>query len=709
MANEAEVSKGMATIGSPRPTKKVTKSVGIITAAYIVASSADLPTTLGHQLHASVDPSVQRAARSQRDLTDECSLTTPKTTNAVIQPHRRNASTCMAIPRGGSSTETAAEVQLEIKKSDKSDVNITAQPHEKRKKKKKTASPKSNKQQSDSSSRSQVEDKDNTNFERFLQEEAKQTTMKTSKNSKPDSNARMSASSNLDEDDSSNQSNQNSGAADTTAKSKIDRTPSSQQTLPPAAQSILRQKCYYDILGITKEATQVEIQKAYRKRCVLTHPDKIPSGDRAAFDKVSEAYEVLSCEKKRSLYDRFGKEGVDNGGPTGMGGAGGSFFGNDVFRDFFGFPTSSASTDPFSGRNRSFFSASSGSSFRRPPRNRDLRYQLEVTLEDLYNGSTKHIAIQQPNPLRPQFPLRKEVEVTLCPGMSSGESVKLAGVVDSIPDAAPADVVFLLSQRRHAVFTRRGHDLAMECKISFGEALVGFKRKILHLDGREILIAPPMIRKNEHNGPDHNVTSIPISEDEKTTQLPSVIVQTGDVHVLKGEGMPKRRTGEHGDLYIQYVVEMPGSTAKLQSSNLNDEERRELARLLQKLEGRDDHSINEYDDNSPVHQLSIASASDFGRASSTDHDNVHDEHLQHDEDLETNARHGFRNPEDVHDFFQRAFTGRTQGFGGSPFTNDSGGTFHYFSSSGGGGFGPSPFFNGPQSSDDDHKVECNQM
>lgn len=716
MANEDKESKGMVAVGSPQPRKNFPKSVGVITTACVLASSADLPTTLGHKLDATFDQSVHHTPQFHRDFISSCSLKSPKVGNAAIQHDRREDASVplMGIPRGGSSTETAEEIQLETPvqhndKAAKSDGNKFAQSNEKRKKKKKSSSTKSNKQQTGSTSRSDVEDNDRKNFEQIQQEEAKANTKKTSKTFKSDSTSATNVNGKIDEQDFSSQTNQTPETANTKANSETLQPPQSQQTLPPAAQSILRQKCYYDILGITKEATQVEIQKAYRKRCVLTHPDKIPSGDRSAFDKVSEAYEVLSCEKKRSLYDRFGKEGVENGGPTGMGGAGGSFFGNDVFRDFFGFSTASGSADPFFGR-RSFSSASSGSSFRRPPRNRDLRYQLEVTLEDLYNGSTKHIAIQQPNPLRPQFPLRKEVEVTLCPGMSSGESVKMAGVVDSIPDAAPADVVFLLSQRRHAVFTRRGHDLAMECKISLGESLVGFKRKIMHLDGREILIAPPILCKNEPNVPEHNATVFQETEDEKDIQLSSAIIQTGDVHVLKGEGMPKKMTGEHGDLYIQYVVEMPGSTAKLQASNLDMDERRELARLLKKLEGRNDHSINEYDENAPVHHLSVASASDFGRASSTDHDNVHDdEHLRPDEDIETNVQHGFRNSEDVHDFFQRAFTGRTHGFGGGPFGSNSGGTFHYFSSSGGGGFGPSPFFNEQQRSDDEHKVECNQM
>jgi hypothetical protein len=84
-------------------------------------------------------------------------------------------------------------------------------------------------------------------------------------------------------------------------------SPSSSR-LPSAIQSILEQTCHCDVLGITRSASLVEIRKAYRRRCVLTHPDKAPGGNRTAFDKVSEAYDVLGSEEKRATYDRY--EGV---------------------------------------------------------------------------------------------------------------------------------------------------------------------------------------------------------------------------------------------------------------------------------------------------------------------------------------------------------------------------------------------------------------
>ena len=578
----------------------------------------------------------------------------------------------------------------------------------------------------------------------------------------------------------------------------------SKSALSPEAQSILSQTCHYDVLGITTDkssATFSEIQKAYRRRAMVTHPDKT-NGDRTAFDKVSAAYDVLSCDKKRAVYDRFGMDGLLNDQKNGDGSG---FFGGvatDVFREFFGGGGSGmggASTFFGTQFNHPGGGASTRSSSSFGPRNRDLRYQLEVSLEDLYNGSSKHVAIQQPNPFHPHLPYRKEVEVSLTKGMHSGQSVRLSGVVDSIPDAAPADVIFLINERRHPIFTRRGNDLAMELHITLSEAIVGYKKKIVGLDGREIVICNPYegihVLKEELVdapslpdivGADHvdeannntvvNSTSFyddddattmkefPVQQIVKTTtlsyNLPSTIIQTGDVHVLKGGGMPiHRKVGrynhhnhDYGDLFVQFIVDLPGgstsspsslfsaagvvttSKSKLNTKNLSPEERVELARLLSKLEGKEDPTtdvvkvLNGKDDasnndivgenknkgkESIVHRLVVSSASEFGRKGN-ENDADHDEHLHHQEDDEIEEYHNRRGH--VHDFFQRAFhhgersshSGFTGpfgfGFGGTSF---GGGSVRYFSSSSSSSSGRR---GGPvYGEEDDHQVECSQM
>lgn len=295
---------------------------------------------------------------------------------------------------------------------------------------------------------------------------------------------------------------------------------------------------YYKIIGVPRNASQKEITKAYRRKCVQYHPDKT-GGDRTMFDKLSEAYDVLSDETKKSLYDRFGKKGSDSTGPE----SSGAFFTNaqDVFSTFFGgsgaspFGAFGTGTSPFgAGPSSSFFSRAYQQQQqyqRATPRNKNMRYSLEVTLEDLYCGSTRRVTIAKPpSPTaEKRRPTSKEVEIVIEKGMRDGEPVILSGEIDSIPNATPADVVFLLSQTRHRTFTRKNNDLAVEMKITLKDALCGWSGRITHLDGRRI-----RLQTNPNDPP----------------------IQDGDVRVFKGEGMPVRgRPGIFGDLYVQFRLE----------------------------------------------------------------------------------------------------------------------------------------------------------
>eukprot|EP00978_Attheya_sp_CCMP212_P028413 scaffold98007_cov38-Attheya_sp.AAC.2 len=417
----------------------------------------------------------------------------------------------------------------------------------------------------------------------------------------------------------------------------------------PVVEDILKSDDYYDILGVHKTATEVEIKKAYRRRCVVTHPDKLASGDRAAFDRVSEAYGILGDDETRARYDRSGsihasqKNGnrPDASSFFNFGGGGGGFQ-EEILRSFFG----AGSSTPGGGGFASFAQRAAARQHPSAPRNRNVRYELEVTLEDLYTGLTRPVVISQPGSRNKK---QKRVEVVIPRGIASGASITLSGEVDYVETDTPADVTFILAQRPHAMFTRKGHDLAMELTVTLGEALCGFSHTIPHLDGKPLVLHSP-------RGAHQRNTGSKRQDSDKKERSPPIMIRDGDVHVLKGKGMPKSRPGgdgiEFGDLYVQYKVEMPlakenAAAGKNKGGHLTMEERIQLKKLLDTLEGRaistaeaassSSSSSSSVSESPPAEEpcLEVASASDFGRASGpfvSERDNEDDSHLQRDED-----------------------------------------------------------------------------
>jgi DnaJ-class molecular chaperone len=210
------------------------------------------------------------------------------------------------------------------------------------------------------------------------------------------------------------------------------------------------------------------------------------------------------------------------------------------------------------------------------------------------------------------------VEVHIPAGSFSGQSVVLSGEMDWDQEQTPADIVFILVQRPHPVFTRKGYDLAMELTITLEEAIGGVRRAFTHLDGRTVVV------ESAHN----THSDVPL------------VIQTGAVQVLKGEGMPKRNGKGHGDLYIQYKVEMPSPTATRQ--NLTPTECDELKQLLSKLQRKHSqfhhhqphHETPTGEDQDVVRVLQTASATDFGRNGPEPEDEEHDAATNMDGDQE---------------------------------------------------------------------------
>mmetsp|Transcript_65289 Transcript_65289/g.116382 ORF Transcript_65289/g.116382 Transcript_65289/m.116382 type:complete len:521 (+) Transcript_65289:92-1654(+) len=261
---------------------------------------------------------------------------------------------------------------------------------------------------------------------------------------------------------------------------------------------------FYKLLEVDKQASDSEIKKAYRKLAVKHHPDK--GGDPEKFKEITRAYEVLSDSDKRSKYDRFGEEGLDGDG-------GGDP--SDIFEAFFG-----------GGGGRR-----GGGGGRRRQKTKDVTQSLKVTLEQMYNGATKKMAITRQvidkkkgvqecsecggrgvkvevirmGPMIQQMQSacnacggqgksfktkqdREVLEVHIQKGSPDNHKVQFREMADEHPDADTGDVVFVLKQQEHAEFKRRGADLFIERKISLVEALCGFEMELKHLDGRTLLI-----------------------------------------------------------------------------------------------------------------------------------------------------------------------------------------------------------------------------
>ncbi|VDO93626.1 unnamed protein product [Soboliphyme baturini] len=332
---------------------------------------------------------------------------------------------------------------------------------------------------------------------------------------------------------------------------------------------MVKETKYYDILGVKPNSTETELKKAYRKLALKYHPDKNPSeGER--FKLISQAYEVLSDPQKREIYDEGGEEALKTGG-TG----GGFQFSSpmEMFQMFFG-------GNFGGGRGR-------GS---RQNRGKDVIHELNVPLEDLYNGTTKRLAVQksvicdkchgaarrggkegtvqkcanckgsgiqvrthQISPSMIQqtqtvcsechgegevIPLKdrcrycqgkkvvrekKILEVHIDKGMEDGQKIVFSQEGDQEPGLQAGDIIIVLSEQEHPIFTRQGRHLFMKMELELVEALCGFQRGITTLDGRQLLISV----------------------------LP-------DRRCVPGEGMPQYKNPfEKGYLVIKFFVKFP--------------------------------------------------------------------------------------------------------------------------------------------------------
>lgn len=355
---------------------------------------------------------------------------------------------------------------------------------------------------------------------------------------------------------------------------------------------------YYEVLGVPKNASDAEIKKAYRRAAQKHHPDRNPDNAEAEekFKVAKEAYEILSNAQKRAAYDQFGHAGVDPamGGRPGGGGFGGGASFSDIFGDVFG----------------DIFGGAGGGRGQRVYRGADLRYNLELSLEDAVRGTTVKIrvptfstcktcggngakkgtapttcttcgghgqvrmqqgffSVQQTCPrcngtgtiisdpcgdCHGQGKVReqKTLSVKVPPGVDTGDRIRLANEGEAGENGGPpGDLYVQIQVKEHAIFKRDDANLYCEVPIGFVTAALGGELEVPTLDGRVVLKVPPE-------------------------------TQTGKLFRMRGKGVQPVRGGTTGDLLCRVVVETPVKLSGKQKDLLREFEN--------SLSGNDKHS-----------------------------------------------------------------------------------------------------------------------
>ncbi|KAL7166239.1 hypothetical protein ACSBR2_037005 [Camellia fascicularis] len=324
---------------------------------------------------------------------------------------------------------------------------------------------------------------------------------------------------------------------------------------------------YYNILKVNRNATEDDLKKSYRRLAMKWHPDKNPNNKKEAeakFKQISEAYEVLSDPQKRAIYDQYGEEGLKDMPPPGSGGSCGFPDGynprnaEDIFAEFFGsspfgFGSAGAGRSMrfqsdgggmfggFGGNNNIFRSYSDGSGANVPKKPPPIESKLPCSFEELYNGSTRKMKISR-TVLDANGRLVQESEILTIevkPGWKKGTKITFPDKGNEQLNQLAADLVFVIDEKPHSIFTRDGNDLIMNHRVTLAEALGGTTVSLTTLHG-------------------HNL-SIPVTD----------LVSPGYEMVVAREGMPiTKERGNRGDLRIKFEVKFPTKLTPEQRSGL---------------------------------------------------------------------------------------------------------------------------------------------
>lgn len=366
----------------------------------------------------------------------------------------------------------------------------------------------------------------------------------------------------------------------------------------------MSKKDYYDVLGVSRDADEATLKKSFRRLAMKYHPDRNPDdkGAEEKFKEAKEAYEVLSNPEKRQAYNQFGHAGVQQGAGHGGFSGGASPFG-DIFEDIFG--------DIFGGGARRHHAGGRRGPI--PERGADLRYNLELTLEDAVFGKQVNInvptyvgcepcsgsgakkgstpvtcntcqgagqvrmqqgffTVQQTCPAchgggqmikdpctncagQGRVKETRTLSVKIPPGVDTGDRVRLHQKGEAGTHGGPAgDLYVQVNIREHELFNRDGEDLYCTVPISFVIAALGGEIEVPTLEGRVKLKVPPES-------------------------------QSGKIFRLRGKGVPRVKGGGSGDLLCEFHVETP--------VNLNAEQKEILKKFDDSMAKNDKiHSPN---------------------------------------------------------------------------------------------------------------------
>lgn len=332
---------------------------------------------------------------------------------------------------------------------------------------------------------------------------------------------------------------------------------------------------YYKLLGLSRDATVKEIKKAYRQKSLEFHPDK--NKDEGAADKFAEiarAYEVLSSDDKRPIYDRHGEDGLKQHEERGGGGGGGGGF-EDMFSQFFG-----------GGRQQHNAGKETTPSVEIP---------IHLTLQQLYLGATMDVQyvrqvlclqwemcmVSAPDCQGPGIRVRRqqiapgfvqqvqtrdarcvargktwkddcsacptqtvtekrELVIEVTPGLRPGERISFEGVTDERPGYEPGDLHFVIVQDAHPTFHRDRDDLYKTMEVPLVDALTGFSVTLKHLDDKEFTVNVDTVTDCDH------VMRVP------------------------GKGMPRRNGRGFGDLYLTFEVDFPDELTQGQKDAIRE-------------------------------------------------------------------------------------------------------------------------------------------